>query len=164
MEIQNKELHRVVSTAIIHKDGKYLILKRSPNKKVFPNRWTVPGGGLEVDDYIDTPKTTPDAWYFAIENSLKREVKEESDLEIGKLKYLLDLVFIRPDNVPVVTLSYYCDWESGEVELNEENVDYKWVTCEEAKKYDLIEGILEEIKMVDKILKGVNPHEVECNV
>jgi len=95
MESQNIELHRICSTAIIHKDGKYLIVKRSPNKKVFPNRWTVPGGGLEVADYIDTPKTTPDAWYYAIENSLKREVEEEVGLEVGKLNYLLDLVFIR---------------------------------------------------------------------
>jgi len=154
MEIQNIELHRVVATAIIHKNGKYLIIQRNPNKKVFPGRWTVPGGGLEVSDYINTPKTTPDAWYFAIENSLKREIKEEVGLEVGKLKYLLDYVFIRPDNIPVVILSYYSDWKSGEVKLNEENKDYKWVTAEEAKNYDLIKGILEEIEMVDKILKG----------
>lgn len=154
MEIQNIELHRVVATAIIHKNGKYLIIQRNPNKKVFPGRWTVPGGGLEVSDYINTPKTTPDAWYFAIENSLKREIKEEVGLEVGKLKYLLDCVFIRPDNIPVVILSYYSDWKSGEVKLNEENKDYKWVTAEEAKNYDLIKGILEEIEMVDKILKG----------
>lgn len=153
MEIQNIELHRIVSTAIIYKDDKYLIIKRSLNKKVFPGRWTVPGGGLEVTDYINTPKTTPDAWYYAIENSLKREIKEEVGLEVEKLKYLLDLTFIRPDKIPVVTLSYYCDWKSGEVKLNDENIDYRWVTVDEAKNYDLIEGILEEIGMVDKILK-----------
>ncbi len=161
MEIQNKELHRVVSTAIIHKDGKYLILQRSPNKKVFPSRWTVPGGGLEVDDYINAPKTTPDAWYFAVENSLRREIKEETDLEVGKLKYLLDLTFVRPDNIPVVTLSYHCDYKSGEVKLDTDNIDYVWVTLEEAKNYDLIEGILSEIEMADKIIKGANPNEVE---
>jgi len=154
MESQNPELHRVTATAIIHKDGKYLIVKRSPDKDVFPNRWHVPGGGLETEDYINTPKTTPDAWYFAVENSLKREIEEETGLEVGKLNYLLDLVFIRPDGVPVVTLSYYCDWKSGDVKLNEENVDYKWVTFEEAKNYDLIEGILEEIEMVNKIKKA----------
>lgn len=149
MEIKNRELHRVVATAIIHKDGKYLILQRSPNKKNFPNRWTIPGGGLEVTDYINTQKTTFDAWYFAVENSLRREIKEEVGLEVGELKYLLSLTFIRSDNIPVVTLSYYCDWKSGEVRLNEENINYKWVTIEEAKNYDLIEGILEEIEMVD---------------
>ena len=153
MEVQNIELHRIVSTAIIYKDGKYLIVQRSPDKKVFPDRWTVPGGGLEVTDYINTPKTTPDAWYYALENSLKREIKEEVGLEVEKPDFLLDLVFIRPDKIPVVTLSYYCQYKSGEVKLNDENVDYKWVTAEEAKNYDLIEGILEEIQMVDKILK-----------
>jgi len=156
MVTQNPELHRVTATAIIHKNGKYLIIRRSPDKDVFPNRWHVPGGGLKIDDYINTPKTTPDAWYYAVENSLKREIKEEVGLEVEKIKYLLDLVFIRSDGVPVVTLSYYCDWKAGEVKLNEENTDYHWVTYEEAKNYYLIEGILEEIKMVDEILKEVN--------
>jgi len=154
MKRQNPELHRVTATAIIHKDGKYLIVKRSFDRKVFPGRWGVPGGGLEMEDYINTPKTTPDAWYYAVQNSLKREIKEEVDLEVGKFNYLLDLVFIRPDSIPVVTLSYYCDQESGDVKLNEENVDYKWVTFEEAKNYDLIEGILKEIEMVNKIKKA----------
>ena len=77
MERQNPELHRVTATAIIHKDGKYLIVKRSLEKDVFPGRWYVPGGGLEMEDYINTPKTTPDAWYYAVENSLKREIVKE---------------------------------------------------------------------------------------
>jgi len=153
MENQNLELHRVTATAIIHKDGKYLIVQRSPEKKAFPLRWTVPGGGLDGKDYINLPKTNPDAWYFPLTNSLKREIKEETGLEVGDLKYLLDLTFIRPDNIPVITLSYYCDWQSGEVVLNEENVDFKWVDVGEVKNYDLIGGIIEEIEMVDKIIK-----------
>lgn len=154
-EIKNPELHRVVSTAIVHKNGKYLILQRSPKKTAFPGRWTVPGGGLEIDDYINTPKTTPDSWYFAVEDSLRREIKEETGLEVGELKYLLNLAFVRSDKIPVVTLSFYCDWKSGDVRLDEDNINYKWVSFEETKNYDLIEGILEEIEMVDKILKGI---------
>ena len=155
MEIQNRELHRVVPTAIIYKDGKYLILQRSSNKKAFPGKWTVPGGGLEVDDYINLPRTAPDfpQWYFAVENCLKREIKEETGLDVEKLKYLCDLTFIRPDGIPVVTLSYYCNYKAGEVKLDEENIDYKWVSFNEAKNYDLIPGLLGEIEMVDKILK-----------
>jgi len=154
MEIKNRELHRVVSTAIIRKSGKYLIVQRSPDSKVFPLKWSVPGGGLEVDDYINTPKTTQEAWYFAVENSLKREVKEEVGLEVDNLRYLLSLIFIRPDNIPICTLSFYCDYKSGKVKLNEENINYKWVTAKEAKNYDLIDGILSEIEMVDKIISG----------
>ena len=163
MEIQNIELHRIVSTAIIYKDNKYLIVKRSLDKRVFPGRWTVPGGGLEVSDYINTPKTTADAWYYAVEDSLKREIKEEVGLEIDKVRYLLDLVFIRPDNVPVVTLSYYCKFKSGDVKLNEENIEYKWVDPKELKEYDLISGIAEEIEMVDKIIKGENLENIKFN-
>jgi len=160
MNPQNKEFHRIVATAIVHKDGKYLILKRNPNKKMFPGRWTVPGGGLTVDDYIGAPKTTPDAWYFAVTDSLKREVREETGLEVDKFNYLLDLAFIRSDGVPVITLSYWGNWKAGEVKLNDENIDYKWVTLEEAKNYDLIEGLLEEMMMADKIIKGEDPHKV----
>jgi 8-oxo-dGTP diphosphatase len=154
--MKEKELHRVVSTAIIYKNGKYLLLKRSLDKKVFPGKWTVPGGGLETSDYIHTPKTTNQHWYFAIENSLRREIKEECGLEVGKVKYLLDLAFIMPDGTPVITLSFYCPYKSGEVIIDEENDDYAWVNYEEAKNYDLIEGLLGEIEMVDRILKGGN--------
>jgi 8-oxo-dGTP diphosphatase len=153
MEIQNKELHRVTVTAIICKDGKYLIIQRSLNKKAFPGKWTVPGGGIEVMDYINLPKTNKDSWYYALENALRREVIEETGLEIENIKYLCDVAFIRPDNIPVITLSYYCDWKYGEVKLNDENIDYKWITPGESESCDLIEGISEEIKMVDEILK-----------
>ncbi len=55
MEIKDKELHRIAVTCIIYNDeGRYLVTKRSPTKKVHPNKWTVPGGGLSVDDYILT--------------------------------------------------------------------------------------------------------------
>jgi len=153
MKIQNKELHRVTSTAIIYNGRKYLLVQRSFNKKTFAGKWTVPGGGLEVSDYINLPKTTHDHWYFAVEESLKREIKEEVNLEVGKLNYLCSITFIRPDGIPVLILSYYAPYKSGQVKLNEENINYAWVTFEEAKNYDLVEGLLEEIEMVDKILK-----------
>lgn len=163
MEIKDKELHRITSTAIIYKDGKYLLLRRSLDKKAFPGKWTVPGGGLETDDYINTPKTTKDHWYFAIGNSLRREIKEECNLEVGKIKYLLDIAFIKPDGTPAIILSFYCPYNSGEIKLDEDNIDYTWVSCEEAKKYDMIDGLLEEIEMIDKILKGDNEDEIQYN-
>lgn len=72
----DKELHRVVTTCIIYKpDFTYLITKRAIHKKAMPGKWTIPGGGLEVDDYINTPSSTDGAkqWYGALENSLRRE-------------------------------------------------------------------------------------------
>ncbi len=153
--VGDKARHRIASTAIIYNDeGKFLATKRSPNKKVFPNKWTVPGGGLEADDYIDTPPTIDHAWYGVIETGLRREIREEVNLEIEKPQYLLDLVFIRPDGIPVLTLSYYAKYKSGEVKLDEDAVEFKWVTVDEAKELDFISGIAQEIELVDKILRG----------
>ena len=154
MEIQNNELHRIALTAIIHRDGKYLLLQRNFNKKAFPGKWTVPGGGLTTEDYITSPASGAGQWYHAVENALRREVKEETNLAMGKLNFLVDITFIRPDGVPVVILSYWADWQSGEVGLDEDNVNYVWANLDEAKNYDLIEGILEEIEMVDRIIKS----------
>ena len=155
MEIKDKELHRIAITAIIYnKNRKFLITRRNLSKKAFPGKWTVPGGGLETDDYVNTPPTHKgDQWYNAVEIALRREVKEEVNLEIGKPQYLLDICFIRPDGIPVLILSYYCPLISGEVKLDEDSIDYKWVTAKEAESYNLIDGILDEIKMVDDLLK-----------
>lgn len=155
MEIQDKELHRIAVTCIIYNDeGKYLLTKRSPHKKAHPHKWTVPGGGLSTDDYIGTPQTHGNAgWYGAVEKVLRREVKEEVNVDIGKTQYLLDLTFLRPDRVPVLVLSYYAPHLSGEVKLDEDAVAYTWATLAEAKELDLISGIYEEIEMVDALLK-----------
>lgn len=156
MEPKYKDLHRVASTAIIHKDGKYLIARRSLEKKSFPGKWIVPGGGLETDDYFGTPPSTATGkqWYGAVEKSLRREILEEVGLEVGPLHYLLDLTFIIPDGTPAVVLSFYADWKSGEVVLDKESIEYAWVTPAEAKNYDLIEGIAEEIAMADERIRS----------
>ncbi len=83
--MEEKKLFKVVITAIVLKEGKYLVLKRSANEKKFPNRWTVPGGKLTTEDYVHLPKDTPDYWYNVLERTLRREVKEEAGIEIAKL-------------------------------------------------------------------------------
>lgn len=154
----DKELHRIAITGIIYNDeGKYLVTRRSLEKKAHPGKWTVPGGGINVDDYINTPQTHGNAgWYNTVEKTLRREILEEVNVEVEKPEYLLDLTFIRPDNIPVLVLSYMCKYKSGEVKIDNDNgdtIDVAWITLEEARHYDLIPGILEEIEMVDKILK-----------
>lgn len=153
MEIKDKELHRITTTCIIYNaEKKYLVTKRSPTKKVHPNKWTVPGGGLNIDDYINRPQTNGDAgWYGAVEEALLREIKEEVGVKIGKAVYLLDLTFIRPDGIPVLVLSYYAPYISGDVILDDDAIDFKWVTLSEAKELDLIPGIYEELEMVEKL-------------
>ncbi|OGY12151.1 MAG: hypothetical protein A2741_01805 [Candidatus Zambryskibacteria bacterium RIFCSPHIGHO2_01_FULL_43_27] len=156
MEAKDKELHRIAATAIIYReDGKYLIAKRAPHKKVQPNKWGVPGGGLNTDDYTNEPVSTPISkqWYGSLERALRREIKEEVNLEVGKLEYLLDLTFIRPDGIPVLCLSYFAPYVSGEVELDGDATEFAWIDGNEVDKYDLIQGIEHEIQLVDEILE-----------
>ena len=44
----------------------------------------------------------------------------------------------------------YAEYAEGEVKLNQDElIDYKWVILKEAKNYDLIENIYEQIQKVD---------------
>ncbi len=151
--MDDRKAHYVVVTAIVIKDGKYLIAKRSLEEKAFPGLWTVPGGKIEVDDYKDLPKDTGSHWYNIFENALRREVMEETGIEIDNIRYLTSLAFFRPDGIPTIVVSLFADFADGEVVLNSELSDFAWVTPEEAQEYEFIEGILEEIEMLDKYLK-----------
>lgn len=149
-----KITYEVAITAIIVKDNKYLITKRSPNKKRFPGMWTVPGGRLEPSDYLDLPKDTKYYWYNVLERTLAREVKEEVGLEINNLRYVTSLANVHEDGAPSLVISCLADYASGEVTLQKEECDkYEWVSLKEAEKYDLIDGIYDEIVMAENVLK-----------
>lgn len=149
-------LHFVVATGIVVKDGKFLIVKRAPNEKAFPSKWSVPGGKLVLSEYQNLPKTSPShpQWYGVVDWVLRKEVREETGIEIDSPQYLCDLVFVRPDGFPVVTLSYWARYKSGEVRLDKSHTDFAWVTLREAKSYDLIDGIWKELEDVDKLSRN----------
>lgn len=159
-------LHEVVITAIVVKDGKYLITRRAPGKKRFPGLWTVPGGKLETKDYVNLPKDTEDYWYNVLEQVLRREVREEVGLEIKNIEYVTSLATVHSDPVkasdahgagstPSLVISCMADWESGEVQLQEDETDeHVWVSLAEAKDYKLIDGIYDELQMADAMRRG----------
>lgn len=154
-KINDEKLHEVVITAIIVKDDKYLITRRSSNKKRFPKMWTVPGGKLEISDYVDLPKETEFYWYNVLEKVLKREVKEEVNIEIENIDYVTSLATIHSDGNPSLVISCLADYAGGEIELQKGETDkYVWVSLEEAKDYDLIDGIYDELVMAENQLKG----------
>ena len=141
-EEKNQYLHEVVITAIIIKDGKYLITRRSPNKKRFPGMWTVPGGKMETSDYLQLSKDTEHYWYNVLERTLRREVKEEVGIDIGNIEYVTSLATIHDDGSPSLMISCMANYVSGDIKLQEEESDqFAWVDLKEAKKYNLIDGI-----------------------
>lgn len=154
MNFDENKAHYIVVTGIIVKDGKYLITKRAPTEKAFPNLWTVPGGKLEMKDYSSRSKDTSAHWYNIFENLLKREIMEEVGLEVGKIGYVTSLCYIREDGIPTIIVSLFANHDRGEIKLCSALTDFAWVSLEEAKNYQLIEGIYEELDMLDKHLKG----------
>lgn len=160
--VYNKNLtHYISATAIIVKEGKFLIAKRASWEKAFPSRWTVPGGKLEVLDYVLKEKDSKYQWYNVLENLVRREVEEEVKLKIKNIGYVTSLVLIRNDEVPALVISLWAEPEdpNAPVILDKSLTDYRWVTLEESKNYDLIEGIYEELEVLDNMLKTGEHHE-----
>lgn len=160
----DNKLHEVVITAIVVRDSKYLITRRAKTKKRFPGRWTVPGGKLETADYTSLPKDTKSYWYNVLEKTLRREVQEEVGIKIKNIQYVTSLATIHGDGSPSLVISCLADYDSGEIQLQPEETDaHVWVTLAEAKKYDLIDGIYDELAMADKKLKGQESGEWQRN-
>lgn len=151
--MDKNQIHYVTATVILVREGKFLIAKRADWEKAFPGKWTVPGGKLEVLDYVLREKDTGSHWYNVIEDLSKREVKEEVGIDIKNLDYVTSLVYIRSDKIPSLIISLWAESTEGDVRLCNALTEYKWVSLEEAKGYDLIEGIYEELEILDRKLK-----------
>jgi 8-oxo-dGTP diphosphatase len=109
-----------IQKAIIVREGKYLILLRSPKAKFFPEHWDFPGGKLEENE---SPK-----------EGIKREVIEETGLnvEIGEVVGIYEMN-LEPDVVHKFTV-YSVLEDTGEVKLSHEHTEFKWVTKDELLK------------------------------
>jgi len=127
-----------VGAAII-RDGKLLIQKRSQNARTEKGKWEIPGGGIE---YGETQ-----------EQALKREVKEETCLEIELIELLNVSDHIsRKDNQHWIAAVYVCKILSGEPQISEPHKcdDVKWFSIEEAKELDLAPITREDIAILEK--------------
>lgn len=149
--------HQIAVTGIIRNSkGKYLICKRSPNEKAFPCKWCVPGGKIETKDFIETPKDTSHHWFDIFEKTLQKEVLEEVGLTIKNIGYISNLAFIHPNGNSTLIVSMHGEYDEGKVKLQEDELtDHAWVTLKEAKNYDLIENIWEQIEKVEG--KAIQP-------
>ena len=143
--------HYVVATAIISRNDRFLIVKRAKNETAMAGLWAFPGGKLNLSDYLNKPKNTNFHWHHILDYLLMRECKEEVGLEISNIRYIRNLAFIRPDNIPTVVLSFMADCRAGEVKLNGELSEYAWVTLSEARNYNLIDGLYEELLTANRM-------------
>ena len=144
-------LHYLALTAIIRKGDKYLICRRASAESVYGGKWCVPGGKLEHQDIYGTPADLPAHWTNELERALKREVREETGLEITNIRPVRDLALRMRNGYPMVILSMCADWGAGEVRLApRELIAHAWVTAREARAYDLIDDIADQIELADR--------------
>jgi 8-oxo-dGTP pyrophosphatase MutT (NUDIX family) len=154
MKYDRNQVHYITATVIlVNKEGKFLIAKRSEEEKAFPGLWTVPGGKFEVLDYVMRARDTSVHWYNVLEDLARKEVFEEVGLGIKNIEYVTSLVYVRFDNIPSLIISLWAEPVEEKIKLSPALTDYKWVTLKEAKNYELIEGIYEELEILDKKLK-----------
>ena len=156
-----EKLFYFVANVVIYReeDQRCLILKRDPREKVHPGKWATPGGKQEWSD-MDMAKPTRingEVIDFenAVEDLLKREVKEEANIEIeDQLVYLNSVAFVRPDETPVVLVKFAAKYKGGEV-VPEKGAftDFAWVDSQEVKKYNCIDGIFKEIEQAIGLFK-----------
>ncbi len=107
--------------ALILNPEKQLFLMRSHK---WHGQYVIPGGHIELGE--------------TMERALIREVKEETNLDIHNIEFLLfqefifDKSFWKKDHY--IFFDYLCRTDSSDVILNEEAEEYTWVSVEEALK------------------------------
>ena len=112
--------------AVIIKDGKILLEKRKnePGK----GKWSIPGGLVELGE--------------SVEQTVIREVKEETGLDVEKPEHI-DVVdnIIRDENDEVkyhfVIIDYFMKLKGGTLKAATDAEELRWVTFDEVQKYDL---------------------------
>ena len=110
-----------VVAALIEKDGKYLIAKRSTGSSEVLGKWEFPGGKVEKgeDEY----------------SAIVREIKEEFELNIKAIKFITNNIY-KSSSKSIDLRLYRCKYISGEFKLHDHSM-YKFVKKEELLNYDL---------------------------
>lgn len=111
--------HITVKGIVLY-NNKVLILKRTNPSTDGLGYWELPGGGLE---YGETPVI-----------ALKRELKEETNLEIEVVKPTYTFSAIRKD-YQTVGIGFICITNSDDVLLSFEHTDYKFVSKDKLNEY-----------------------------
>lgn len=115
MCIENKK----ILTFIVNENNKFLLLKGSENDPQFhKSLWYVVTGSCEKYDknMIDT---------------VKREVKEETNLDVIEVNYLDKIFYYKSLGKNCIEHVYLSKVKTGNIILNEENVDFKWCDFDE---------------------------------
>ena len=111
----------IVVAALIKKENKYLIAKRSTGDPNVFGKWEFPGGKVKENE--------------TEERAIEREIKEEFEMDIKAIKFLTNNVCEYPKKTIDLRL-YECEYISGEFHLHDHS-EYRFVDKREIINYDL---------------------------
>lgn len=110
-----------VVAALIEKDDKVLISRRSTGDPDLIGYWEFPGGKVENDeDEI---------------HAIEREILEEFELKIIAKEFLINNICEYPTKTIDLRL-YKCEYESGDFSLHAHS-EYKWIDRKDILSYKL---------------------------
>lgn len=138
------ELLQFAQKALIIKNRKLLLIKKSSKDINSPNQWEVPGGRKQVGENL--------------EEHIIREVKEEVGLEILP-KEIFDMwefsIHVNNEKTTVVAVARFCELTNENIIITEDVIDnYKWVNIDaNLLDYNLIPGIRKTIEKLVKLYK-----------
>ncbi len=126
----------VACKAFVVEDGKLLLVKRASDDVHHPNIWELPGGRMG-------PGENP----F---EGLRRELKEETGLDIEVKQPLNIQHFTRMDGQVITMIIFLCNKLSGEVNLSHEHANFDWIPLEKAKE-KLVDFFHGEVDLFKKL-------------
>lgn len=109
----------IVVKGLIFYEGQVLLVKRSSQEEVGGGTWELVGGKMVFGETLET--------------SLRREIKEETGLDVVIEKLLYATTFQTDPTRQIVLLSYLCQSETDNVTLSDEHSEYRWTSKKEAR-------------------------------
>ena len=119
---ESKDSKIVAKIVLIVEDDKVLFLKRTNYVKKYAGKWDLPGGHIHVDEDVV--------------EGLRREVKEETGLDIKEVKKVKDVGNKR---------YFQATLPKGEIKLSSEHSEFKMRSVKNIKNPNKYEKIAQEI-------------------
>ena len=123
--------------AVIYKENKYLIIKRSDEEEHAPGILSNVGGKVEIKN----PQKE------VLEKTLIREIKEEVDIELKTpFHYLESKSFYLTQQELIIDIIFLCEYKSGQAKCKdkEEVEQVYWLTYNEILNNNKIEDWLKD--------------------
>lgn len=133
--INNLGVFHVAVAVVIEKNNQILITKRSPDRDHAPNEWEA-----GITGRVNQGETC--------EEAALRETKEELGIEVELITAFKTFHFYRgKEQVEHQGVNFWAKYISGDIVLDtSEQVEYKWVTPEDALNYVTDKSVIEEVK------------------